>query len=50
MEKRIRKAYEYLNKLSQTTHCEITSQYLDLKIEELRLTHEYQERVLREQS
>jgi Domain of unknown function (DUF4041)/T5orf172 domain len=44
MEKRVRKAYDELNKLSQTTHCEITPQYLDLKLQELWLTHEYQEK------
>lgn len=44
MEKRIRKTYEDLNKLSQTTHCDITSHYLDLKLQELWLTHEYHER------
>lgn len=49
MEKRIQKAYESLNKLSQTTHCEITPKYLDLKIQELRLTYEYQEKRYQEQ-
>ena len=49
MENRIRKTYEDLNKLSQTTHCEITSNFLDLKLQELRLTHEYQERKYQEQ-
>ena len=49
MEKRIQKAYESLNKLSQTTHCEITPEYLDLKIQELRLTYEYQEKRYQEQ-
>ncbi|MEB3309724.1 MAG: DUF4041 domain-containing protein [Snowella sp.] len=49
MENRIRKTYEDLNKLSQTTHCEITSRYLDLKIQELCLTHEYQEKKYQEQ-
>jgi hypothetical protein len=49
MENRIRKTYEDLNKLSQTTHCEITSRYLDLKLQELWLTHEYQERKYQEQ-
>lgn len=48
MEKRIRKTYDNLNKLSQTTHCEVTSRYLDLKIQELWLTHEYQERKYQE--
>ncbi|WAL59110.1 DUF4041 domain-containing protein [Thermocoleostomius sinensis] len=49
MENRIRKTYDDLNKLSQTTHCEITSRYLDLKLQELWLTHEYQERKYQEQ-
>ncbi|HEY9826061.1 MAG TPA: DUF4041 domain-containing protein [Stenomitos sp.] len=49
MENRIRKAYDDLNKLSETTHCEITSRYLDLKLQELWLTHEYQERKYQEQ-
>ncbi len=49
MENRIRKTYDDLNKLSQTTHCEITSHFLDLKLQELWLTHEYQERKHQEQ-
>jgi chromosome segregation ATPase len=49
MENRIRKAYGDLNKLSQTTHCEITSAFLELKLQELWLTHEYQERKYLEQ-
>jgi DNA repair exonuclease SbcCD ATPase subunit len=49
MENRIRKTYEDLNKLSQTTHCDITSHFLDLKLQELWLTHEYQERKYQEQ-
>ncbi len=49
MENRIRKTCEDLNKLSQTTHCEITSNFLDLKLQELWLTHEYQERKYQEQ-
>lgn len=49
MENRVKKAYEDLNKLSQTTHCEITAQYLGLKLQELWLTHEYQERRYQEQ-
>ncbi len=49
MENRIRKTYEDLNKLSQTTHCEVTSRYLDLKLQELWLTHEYQEKKYQEQ-
>jgi hypothetical protein len=49
MENRIRKTYEELNKLSQTTYSEITSNFLDLKLQELWLTHEYQERKYQEQ-
>ncbi|MEP0872876.1 DUF4041 domain-containing protein [Trichocoleus desertorum AS-A10] len=49
MENRIRKAYESLNKLSVTTHCEITPRYLDLKLQELWLAHEYQEKRYQEQ-
>jgi Domain of unknown function (DUF4041)/T5orf172 domain len=49
MENRIKKAYADLNKLSQTTHCEITTRFLDLKLQELWLTHEYQERKQQEQ-
>jgi hypothetical protein len=49
MENRIRKAYDDLNKLSKTTNCHISSKYLDLKLQELWLTHEYQERKYQEQ-
>jgi Domain of unknown function (DUF4041)/T5orf172 domain len=49
MENRIKKTYSDLNKLSQTTHCEITPYFLDLKLQELWLTHEYQERKYLEQ-
>lgn len=49
MENRIRKSYDKLNKLSETTHCEIASRYLDLKLQELWLAHEYQERKHQEQ-
>jgi len=49
MENRVRKTYDDLNKLSQTTHCDITSSYLNLKLQELWLTHEYQEKKYQEQ-
>jgi Domain of unknown function (DUF4041)/T5orf172 domain len=49
MESRIRKCYEDLNKLSTTTHCEITSHFLDLKLKELHITHEFQEKKQEEQ-
>jgi hypothetical protein len=49
LENRIQKAYDALNKLSETTHCEITPEYLALKLDELYLTHEYQEKKQEEQ-
>jgi Domain of unknown function (DUF4041)/T5orf172 domain len=49
MENRIRKTYDDLNKLSETTRCKITSDFLDLKLQELWLTYEYQERKHQEQ-
>lgn len=49
MENRVKKAYEELNKLSETTNCEVTPVYLDLKLQELWLTHEYQEKKYQEQ-
>ncbi|HLO86954.1 MAG TPA: DUF4041 domain-containing protein [Nostocaceae cyanobacterium] len=44
LEKRINKAFETLNKLSESTRCEITNDYFNLKLEELYLTHEFQEK------
>ena len=43
MEARIRKAYEVINSLGEIQRNTITAQYLELKIEELFLAHEYQE-------
>ena len=45
MEARIRKSHEALNKLVGVQQCEITQAYLDLKLQELYLVHEYQEKV-----
>ena len=42
-EQRIGRSFEALNKLGETQRCAISPQYLDLKISELRLAHEYQE-------
>lgn len=42
LNKRINKAFDGLNKLSESTNCEITQDYLNLKLEELHLTHEFQ--------
>ncbi|MBW4558820.1 MAG: DUF4041 domain-containing protein [Trichormus sp. ATA11-4-KO1] len=44
LEKRINKTFEVLNKLSEVNRCEITREYLNLKLQELYLTHEFQEK------
>ena len=44
MEQRIEKAYTAINKLNDSTAINISYQYLNLKIEELRLTHEYKDK------
>lgn len=43
-ENRINKAFEALNKLAETTYCTINAEYRNLKLQELYLTHEYQEK------
>ncbi|HET7230483.1 MAG TPA: DUF4041 domain-containing protein [Longimicrobium sp.] len=45
MQTRIRKADEAINALVQIQSCEITWNYLELKLDELSLVHEYQEKV-----
>ena len=42
---RIRKAWEVINGLGQAKHCTISPAYLQLKLDELQLVHEYQEKV-----
>lgn len=42
MKKRIEKSFESLNKLNKTVLVELRQKFLDLKIEELYLAHEYQ--------
>ncbi|WP_201800740.1 DUF4041 domain-containing protein [Dulcicalothrix desertica] len=44
LETRINKAFETLNKLAETNHCAITRDYFNAKLEELYLTHEFQEK------
>ncbi|WP_051219520.1 DUF4041 domain-containing protein [Oceanobacter kriegii] len=44
MEERIKKAFESINKLNDTNSVVITQQYLDLKLNELRLAHEFAEK------
>lgn len=48
METRILKAFEMLNKLVSVQHCEIGHTYLNTKLEELYLVHEYQEKIQEE--
>lgn len=48
MEQRIYKSLEAINKLVSIQRCEITYDYLKLKLEELYLVHEYQEKVYEE--
>lgn len=44
LEKRINSAFETLNKLAESNRCIITPNYLNLKLQELYLTHEFQEK------
>jgi hypothetical protein len=48
MEARIMKAWEAINGMAVVQQCEISPFYRDLKLKELRLTHEYQEKVQEE--
>jgi len=45
MEARIRKSWEVLNDLVDVQKCRIVVEYLDLKLQELHLVYEYEERV-----
>ena len=44
MEERVKKSCEAMNKLSGVLQVTITPEYLNLKLDELRLTHEYEEK------
>ena len=48
MEARIHKAYEAINGMAQVQTCHIASGYLYLKLEEMFLAHEYQDKVQEE--
>lgn len=48
MEARIHKAYEAINGMAEVQACHIASDYLYLKLEELFLVHEYQDKVQEE--
>jgi hypothetical protein len=45
---RIRRSFETINRLGEGFYCYITTEYLDLKIAELDLTHAYQEQLQEE--
>lgn len=45
MEARINKAFEIINGLAEVQQCRIVQTFLDLKLQELYLTHEYEEKV-----
>ncbi|MFV8750633.1 DUF4041 domain-containing protein [Nannocystaceae bacterium ST9] len=45
LDKRIEKSFEAVNKLAAVNQCEITDLYFRLKRDELRLVHEYQEKL-----
>ena len=45
METRIKKSYEAINKISKTQHSSISATYLDLRLRELYLVHEMQEKI-----
>ncbi|MAE72405.1 MAG: chromosome partitioning protein ParA [Gemmatimonadetes bacterium] len=44
MELRIEKAFDAVNKANRSQHIVVTSEYLALKLQELRLAHEYKEK------
>ncbi len=44
MENRIHRAYEQINKLNESLHIHINQKFMDLKLKELWLTHEYREK------
>lgn len=48
MEERIKKAFNAINKLNTSNAIHIDQRYLDLKVKELRLTHEYKEKKQKE--
>jgi flagellar motility protein MotE (MotC chaperone) len=48
METRIRKAWEAMGNLAAVQQCHVTKDYLDLKLQELYLVHEYQEKLQEE--
>jgi hypothetical protein len=53
MQKRIRSAFDQVNKIAETWHCELSPRYLENRLDELNLVYEYaefQEKIKEEQS
>ena len=48
MEERIKKAFEVINKTGQTNQSYVTDEYLNIRLKELHLAHEYQEKIKEE--
>jgi uncharacterized protein YdbL (DUF1318 family) len=48
MESRIRKSFEAINKISKSQHSSLSESYLDLRLRELYLIHEVQEKIQEE--
>ena len=48
MEERIRKSFDAINSLGKTHDIELNEEYLELRLKELWLTHEYQEKLYEE--
>jgi hypothetical protein len=48
MEARIIKSFDAINKLGEVQNCSITRRYLELRLDELSLSHEYQEKLQEE--
>lgn len=44
MQERVRKAFDAINQLGSTMQMSLTPEFLNLKLDELRLTHEYEEK------
>lgn len=49
-EEKIYKIFEVVNKLLEANHCNISSHFLKLKLEELQLAYEYQEQLFKEKA
>jgi hypothetical protein len=48
MEQRIIKAFDAINKLGEVQNCSITRRFVELRLDELSLSHEYQEKLQEE--